>query len=100
MPKFSRWTGETPFLGRPSMRVRVKPHSGILSFFCLKRGPSTLTIGHLADASLLALPWHSFSPAALPSPSLRECGGGERMPSFADAPRSEEHTSELQSLRH
>jgi hypothetical protein len=58
----------------PSMRFRVKPHSGILCFFLAPRGPSTLTIGQLAAASLLPLSWHSFSPAALPSP----CRGGER----------------------
>src|SRR5450755_423112 len=56
------------------MRFQVKPHSGILWLFLSTRGPSARAIGHLADASLLALPWHSFSPAALPSPSV----GGER----------------------
>src|ERR1022692_1777870 len=56
------------------MRFRVKPHSGILLFFSSTRGPSALAIGQLARASLLPLPWHSFSPAALPSPAA----GGER----------------------
>jgi hypothetical protein len=56
------------------MRFQVKPHSGILLFFSSPRGPSALTIGHLAGASLLPLPWHSFSPAALPSPGR----GGEQ----------------------
>jgi hypothetical protein len=48
--------------------------SGILSFFLSSRGPPALTIGCLAVASLLPLPCHSFSPAALPSPGR----GGER----------------------
>ena len=56
------------------MRFCVKPHSGILAFFLSKRGPAALAIGHLAVASLLLLSWHSFSPAALPSPAA----GGER----------------------
>jgi hypothetical protein len=59
---------------QPSMRFCVKPHSGILAFFLSKRGPAALAIGHLAVASLLLLSWHSFSPAALPSPAA----GGER----------------------
>jgi len=54
------------------MRFQVKPHSGILSFFLSTRRPSALAIRHPADASLLPSPWHSFSPAALPSP----CGWG------------------------
>src|ERR1700687_2186224 len=58
----------------PSMRFQVKPHSGILSVFLPERRPSALAIGHLAAASLLLLPWHSFSPAALPSAGR----GGER----------------------
>jgi hypothetical protein len=57
------------------MRFRVKPHSGILSVFLSTRGPSALAIGPLAGASLLRLPWHSFSPAALPSPGR---GGARR----------------------
>ncbi len=52
----------------PSMRLEVKPHSGILLLFRSWRGPSTLTIGQFAFASLLPLSWHSFCPAALPSP--------------------------------
>src|SRR5260370_33049236 len=56
------------------MRFQVKPHSGILSVFLPERRPSALAIGHLAAASLLLLPWHSFSPAALPSAGR----GGER----------------------
>src|SRR5262249_52433610 len=59
----------------PSMRLEIKPHSGILSFFSLNRGRSTLAIRLFAFASLLALPQHSFSPAALPSPAA---GGGRR----------------------
>jgi hypothetical protein len=59
----------------PSMRLEVKPHSGILLLFRSTRGPSALAIGHLAHASLLALSWHSFSPAALPSPGR---GGARR----------------------
>src|SRR5262245_13215763 len=42
--------------------------------FLSTRGPPALTYGFRADASLLPLPWHSFSPAALPSPRA----GGER----------------------
>jgi hypothetical protein len=56
------------------MRFCVKPHSGILAFFLSKRGPAALAIGHLAIASLVLRSWHSFSPAALPSP----VAGGER----------------------
>ena len=68
------------------MRLWVKPRSGILLLFLSPRGPSALTIGHPALASLLPLSWHSFSPAALPSPrGWGRAAGEKECPVSADA---------------
>ena len=64
-----------------SMRVQVKPHSGILSFFRSWRGPSTLAIGSPCRRFLAFRSYHSFSAAALPLPELRE--GGAAMAAYA-----------------
>jgi hypothetical protein len=67
------------------MRFYVKPHSGILSFFWPKRGPSTRTIGFLpAPPCFLCLGILSAPPLS-PQLVVGESGGAERMPVLAVA---------------